>query len=349
MTTHTSWCRVIAFALLAVCISPSIAGVVKVKEVRVAARLDRGVLFGMAVTHSGDVLSLVAKNTGNWQFYRIRSWDADQATIDSITLSGYFSNADRPHMEMLNASVLATPDGRYVVCVGGAEWLKKVGGRAAGNARSDDLITVIDLASFKVISTARPRDLGLLEFHEVHLDSAGQILVNSLSQGKPKRGALTRLSLPALAPGPICNYSWVSTSPTQEHREADATEGCRVELGSKSISDYFQSIIPRGPWPPAGCDKGNQAQYCRLPTAAVTDDGKFGIALYTTGHDNILGSWVETQQAYVAFSTEKRADIGRIDVSPRDSNRLATFALNGNDYLLLLANGTRLAVYKLIE
>lgn len=349
MIPHTLWSRVIAVALLAVCAPPSIAGVLKIKEVRLAARQDRGALSGMAVTHVGDVLSFVAENTGNWQLYRIRSWSGGQPTIQTITLSGYFSRAEQPDMEMLNASVLATSDARYAICVGSAEWVKRVRGRAVGNVRSDDLIAVVDLASFKVISTARTRDLGLPEFHEVHLDPAGQILVDSLSQGKPKKGAFTRLSLPAQAPGSLCNYNWITASPTQEHREADATEGCRSELGSKSISDYFESIIPKGPWPPAGCDNDNQAQYCRLPTVAVTENGKFGIALYTTVHDNILGNWVETQQTYVAFSTERRADIGRIDVSPRDSNRLATFARNGRDYLLLVANGTRLVVYELID
>jgi hypothetical protein len=86
-----------------------------------------------------------------------------------------------------------------------------------------------------------------------------------------------------------------------------------------------------------------------LPTAASTADGKFGIALYATGHDNILGNWVETKQAYVAFSTAKRADIGRINVSPRNFNRIATFAGKGHDYLLLLVNGTQLVVYDLLD
>jgi hypothetical protein len=321
------------------------AGLLKSGDVEIPSKPDRGVLFAAAVTNAGDVLTFIAKDTGNWLLYRVRNWNEKKASIESLTLPGYFSKADRPDMEMLNAQVLATADGAFAVCVGSAEWLKRAQGRATGPARSDDVMTIVDLAAFRIVGTSRTRDLDLFEFHELlRLDSDGHLLAESLSSGKPKQGSVVRFAIPSLEPSPPCVFDWVLESPRHERRVPHSEEQCREALRS-SFSAFFATTPQPVAWPPKGC-ANNKAKFCRLP-GILTADGKFGIAIATEGHDNLLGNWVETKSSYVIFSAAKSADIGEINVPTRDSVRTATFALNDRDFLLIALNGTRLRFYEL--
>ena len=98
-------------------------------------------------------------------------------------------------------------------------------------------------------------------------------------------------------------------------------------------------------WPPKDCHNNN-AEFCSWP-GTFTSDGRYGVARMSEGHDNLLGNWVETKVSYIVFSVASHADIGEIEVSLRDSERSATIVLEGREYLLLLLNGTRLAVDEL--
>jgi hypothetical protein len=45
----------------------------KVNDFDLGSR-DRKVLFDLATTPGGDALSLVAKDTGDWELYRVSDW-----------------------------------------------------------------------------------------------------------------------------------------------------------------------------------------------------------------------------------------------------------------------------------
>jgi hypothetical protein len=342
------WLRAALLSVvLAAPVTPSFAQVVKVREFNLSAPRDRKVLFNIAVTPLGDVLSFIAKDSGEWQLYRIRNWREGAPLEDKLLMPGFFSRKDTTDMEILSQQVFVTADGTIAVCVGSAEWLKRVGGRAVGDARSDDVISVVDLSTFKVVSTARTGAMGLLEFHGVRLDHQGHILVNSISEDKPSHSAFIQLSIPLLTPGPKCTYRLIEDSPGKEHPESIDESGCRGTLKSITLEQYLQEW--KAPSNPkfAAC-QNNRSEFCRVP-GEFTADGKFGVGDRSEGHDNIFGSWVITSSSYVIFSTSKRIDIGEIKEPTNDSVRRALFSIDGRDYLLVVQGGTHLDVYELKE
>jgi hypothetical protein len=305
------------------------AQVAKVRDFNISSSQDRRSLFGATITSSRAVLSLIANDTGVWQLYRVRNWLDASPPEEKLLLSGFFSNQDRHDLETLTAQILVTTDGAYAICVGSAEWLKRVRGWAVGNANSDDVISVVDLKTFKVITSTRTKDLGLLESHGVRLDQEGHVLVDSLSSGKQKTGAFIQLDIPSLKAGPRCSYSWTVDSSYKQH-PVPLTEGeCRDALKSLSIEQYLQEQEPKSvrDWPP--CENSN-SDFCRL-SSELTPDGKFALGYYSTGHDNFWGSWVTTEAKYVIFSVAKGREVGEIKISPNESTAKLQASVEGRD------------------
>ena len=333
----------------------SSAQVVKVRDFNIPEPQDRRVPFGMALTPAGDVLSLIAKDTGDWELHRIRGWAFGPAASDKLLLEGYFSKKDQKNLETLQADVFITKDGNYAICVGEANWLKRPlvwipfpmrGGGIKGTAHADGLITVVDLSTFKIVATARTMDLGLLEFHRpIKLDSDDQILVDSASR-KSERGAFVRLSVPSLAVGPKCTYARIYDSALQWHREVTTTGACEASLGEAiNLEQYFQREFPHFERP-AVC-KDNAAEFCHH-AGYFSVDGKYGLARWVDGHDRVFfPGWVVNHLSYIVFSSAKRSDIGEIKVPANGSVRGVLAYFGGRDYLLLLQDGTRLTVYEL--
>lgn len=345
-----SGCRLLRgsiFAVLLVTAVPSAAAdVVQVRDFKLSVPQDRRILFSMAVTPSGDVLSFVASKTGEWSLYRIRHWTDEMPSHDTLPLPGFFSKKDGPDLKFLTSQVFVTQDGAYAVCVGSASWWKTQAGRAIkGMSSSYDVISVVDLATYEVVATSRTRALHLLDFHDVKLDHQDNLLVDSLSSDKPKRGAFVRLAIPSLAPGPKCGYNWISDSATKEHREATTEGACRDSLGSAATFDqYIRAEFPPFAWPPAVC-KDNAAQFCRWP-GNFTPDGRYGVAMRSESPDTLFG-YTESHRSYIVFSASKRSDIVELKLPTNDSVISEFASLEGRDYLLVLQHGTHLTVYEL--
>jgi len=324
--------------------APLPAQVVKVRDFNISSTRDRRSLFSAAMTPSGEVLSFIAKDSGEWQLYRVRNWLDAASSEEELILPGFFSKQDRQDLETLSAQVFVTTDGAHAVCVGSAEWLKRVRGRAAGKAKSDDVISVVDLKTFKVVSSTRTRELGLLEFHGVRLDGEGRVLVQSLSS-EPRTGAFIQLDIPSLRARPTCSYNWTVDSSYKEHPITITGNECHDALKSLTLEQYLQESQAESADRSPACDNNN-AEFCRL-AREWTADGKFGIGSYSSGHDNFWGSWVTTESKYVIFSTAKREEVGEIKLPTNESVRKLQTSVEGRNYILLLYGGIRLSVYEL--
>ncbi|MGH9698114.1 MAG: hypothetical protein ACRD5R_09815 [Candidatus Acidiferrales bacterium] len=310
---------------------------------------DRSVLFGMAVTSRNEVLSFVAKDTGNWKLYLASNWLNQNPAIEEVPVPGFFSKLDYRRdgksMETMNSQVFATRDGKFAVCVGSAMWLKRVGGRAVGEAAADEVIAVVDLSRSKIVAATNTADLDLFGARGVTLDDDGFLRIESLSVGKVRQGAFIRLSIPSLRPGPKCSYDWIVDSPGKEHPQATTTKECSEIIGSRSLADYLNEGQRRPAARPDVCEN-NQSEFCRLP-GEFTPDSQFGVALRTEGHDNFWGSWVVTSNSYIIFSTSRRVDIGEIKEPTNDSFQRAVTTVDRHNYLLVLQSGTHLTAYEL--
>lgn len=340
----------LGLALLLVSGAP--AAVTPSAEYTISAKPVRGGLFDLAVTPAGAALSLIPRNSGTWQLFRVRNWQQKTPAQDNLLLPGFFSKSDRKDLATLDAHVYLTADGKYAVCVASAEWVGRAGGIFADTPRSDDVIATVDLANFRVVATTHTEPLGLFAYHRVLLDSEGKLGISSLAAGSGRSGALIRLSLPDLMPGRRCAYRWNAKPEVRAHPEVVDADGCRAALGSLNLDQYLQFQLPSFSFP-AVCE-GSKAEFCRLPdvftgAAAFSPDGKYGVAERIERRDNVIGAPVTTSFAYVLFSTAKRADIGEVKEPVNASLRRVLAAVNGQDYLVVLENGTHLSAYQLQE
>lgn len=337
----------LAFALI---VAPlSCAQVTKVKDFQLDSRRDRRVLFSMATTPAGDILSFVARDTGEWELYRVSGWLSEKPIVERLAVPGFFSkkdsNRDGRAMEMMGPSIFVTRDGKYAICVGSAEWLKRVNGWAIGHATSDDAIAVVDLSTFRIVATTHTEGLNLFEFHEVTLDDDGYIRVGSLSSGKDRHGAFVRLSIPSLKVSPTCAYDWAEESPGRQHPRPTTVKECSDILRQQSLADYLKVKETDSVVRSRVCSN-NDSEFCQVP-GEFTADGKFGIGIRCEGHDNFFGSWVTTSNSYIIFSTSRGTDISEIKEPTNDSFQKSLISVEGEDYLLVLQSGTHVMVYRL--
>ncbi len=185
-------------------------------------------------------------------------------------MKGYFSKRDQKDLESLKADVFVTKDGYYAICVGEARWQKRapfpVNFRPIkGTAHADDVITVVDLATFKTVASVRTAELGLLDLHvSLKLDNEEQVFVDSAAflgsvpLGRRTRHAFVRLSVPSLTAGPKCTYSETYDF-AGLHREATASSECEASLGG-TIDQYFQRESRH--FDQTAVCNGNAAKFC---------------------------------------------------------------------------------------
>ena len=320
------------------------AQVIKIRDLAFGPAQRRKVAFSKALSSTNDLLSFIASDTGDWELYSVADWLGTQPRVRKLVLSNFFSKKDRKDLELLGPSVFVTRNGAYAVCVGSAEWLKRVNGRAVGNAKSDDIIVVVDLSNFTVVATTRTKNMDLFEFHGVSLDGEDYLRVDSLSSGESRHSAFIRLKVPDLVAGPRCEYEWVIDPPARRHPQAVTTEACAQALKSKPLSDYLQPRQPSSGAKPPPC-QDNASEFCRIP-GEFTADGSFGVGLKSEGHDNIFG-WVTTSNTLIVFSSKKGTDIADI-AEPKDDSFATLLAFEqGRNFLLVVQRGTHLTVYEL--
>lgn len=298
-----------------------------------------------ALTPGGDVLVFSARRNGNWELYRARGWNTERASVERLTLDGYFSTKDQRDLDELTVHLFVTKDGAYAVCVGDAWWLKRVHGNAVGNSRADNIVVVVDLATLKIVNRIHTKDLHLFdEFQEVRLDADGRILVVSSPLGHSQRGAFIQLAIPSLVPGGECEYNSIPGKTAAMEAVAATYESCQQALGPVSLEHYLAPDMPTVTRDPPFKCIDDAAEYCPQPNE-FTRDRQFGLGLRTEGRDALFGGWVETRAVAIIFSTKTRSEIGELEL---DKNRDAGPVLENIDekiYMLVLRNSTELNVY----
>lgn len=303
-----------------------------------------------ALTASGDFLYFSPRSNGVWELYRIRDWSKDKLIIDHLQLPGYFSSHDAHDLDEIDAQIFVTPDGSFAVCAGSASWQKRSHGKAVGDAKSDNIISVIDLATFKAVILTHTTDFNLLEYQEVGMDAEGRIRVSSTSgaaKGK-ERGEFVQLDVPSLHAEPKCIYDISYDSSEREVPKAITVNECAQDLHSVSLREYNESFVKQFP-PISPGYVCNVTKPGNCPeTLDFTPDKQFGIGMDEVGHDDIFGGWVVTRLAAVLFSAKTHTEIGEIDMRHNPPyTELAT--VNERDYLLWLKDGAELFVYQLLD
>jgi hypothetical protein len=301
----------------------------------------------LALTSTGDLLTLSPRRNGVWELFRVRGWSHEKPAVDHLQLPGYFSSHDQHDLENLEVNIYVTPDGSFAVCVGTAEWMKRVNGWRAGNARTVSSITVIDLASFNVARSTQMKTVDPFEFQSVEIDAAGRIVVSRSSFVNKSRKELVNLDVPSLRPSEKCAFSLTYDDKNRAQYTPITMDECNRVLHSMSLEDYLKVSPPNASKSSGFTCNDSKAEYCPQPDS-FTPDMRFGLGMRTEGHDNLLGSWVQTRATAILFSTERHAEIGEIDMT-RNPAYLRLTAVDGQDYLLSIRAGSELTVYQLFD
>lgn len=300
----------------------------------------------LAATGSGDLLSFSARRSGTWLLSRVRNWAGKQPSIDHLELPGYFSSHDLRDLEQLQVKIYLVRDGAYAVCIGTAEWLRRVNGKAVGNPRMNSVIVVVDLATFTSIGKVETAPLQLLDFQSVRIDNEQRILVTSSELGKVWHSKFVLLDTPSLAVAGTCVYDSVKRSGSGEDRIPVTPQACNQALGSTNLDDYLSSYSRVAKHVRGFLCRDTKAEYCPQPDM-FTPDARFALGIRNEGHDTILGSWAQTRSTAILFSNITHKQIGEVDLTHQSPSVLIT-TVRESDYLVLV-NGVDVTVYALID
>lgn len=300
----------------------------------------------MAVSALGDLFVLSSKHGGNWELIRIRNWSGAIPDISHLLLPGYFSRNDRHQIENFYAQLLLTPDGRYAVCIGSAEWARKGPRKNATRSLSENVITIVNMQNFTIEQRRQTSDLGLFELQSFGMTSGGRLFVDSMARSSQAERVLIPLDLPTLQAGRKCEYKWSGSRPGKDAEPISVTiEGCAQALSPSSLEQVL-APVPSPVLSGFACGKASE-RLCPQPDH-FTPDRRFGIGLRAEGHDSMLGRRVWRGRAVVAHSTRTRSEIGEIGLM-HNSVELLLPSLAGKDYLLILRSDSELAVYELLD
>jgi hypothetical protein len=232
------------------------------------------------------------------------------------------------------------------LCVGRPWWNKRVHGVSVGESHTESILTLVDLASFKFIENLKTSTLDLLQFHSVWMDRLGNPVVAASDRSIGKYFVL-QLAMPSLKPGLRCDYSVVTDENPAEHPVPASAEACAAVTQNDSLEDYLReepgaspSLAERG----FTCSEP-RLEYCPQPETFSTDR-QVAMGVETEGHDNLLGSWVQSRAIAIFYSTGSKKEIARLDIT-QEPPYMKLASSNGNEYLLFLKDGSDLAVYRL--
>jgi hypothetical protein len=302
----------------------------------------------LALTPSSDFLSFSPRRNGTWELYRVRGWGSPKPAIDHLPLPGYYSSHDERDLDDLTARVFVTPDGRYAVCSGTGEWLKRVHGRAVGQGRTESKLTVVDLATFQAVRSLRTDKFDLFEFHSVFMDAEGRIVIETNALNDKGSNAFLQLELPSLQAGQRCSFALVSDANHLEHPVATTPSTCTQMLHNITLEKY---LLEQESLPPHHVDgyicANAHGEFCPQPDL-FSPDLQFGLGIESEGRDSFLGSWVQTRATAFFFSVRTHREVGEMDITHQPPYlKFATF--RGKTFLLFLRKGSVLTVYQLID
>jgi hypothetical protein len=324
------------------------AGAAHVRDYNFHTPRDRNVRFAMAITPGQDLLSWVAKGDGKWQLTRVTGWLEKEPVERTIVVPGW-SRSELANILSVGVDLLVTPDGAFAICIASGIWGR--GGRGF-----DDIVSIIDLREFRVVTTSHP-PAQPDEGRAYYLDRSGRLVLRAfkrLSQpSDPVVGGnevrLVLLDLPDLTARDQCHYSEsrvVVPGRTGAILRRDGERNCdellaRTPGGPISLSDYLDGLqdafgLPR-----------KYSQKCLIE--GTSHDGRFEIESCDDLHRNWWGTPVITMRNANIVSIKTSQQIGSVKETTHDSVESRFAYQNGRDYLLVLEGGTQLKVYEIKE
>jgi hypothetical protein len=295
------------------------ADIVHVRDYQTHEPSGQWTPFEMAVTASGDILTLLPKD-GKLRITRIHNWLEQKPEDQAIDLPGWPPQTVFPIRSRVSNRVVfvgemlfVTADGKYAVCI--AEG-------TSGERGTDDLISVVDLLKFQVAASIHSPALGRgipapsgnapWQFWGFFLHPSGYLALQATSRdiyppGKPssykdyriepvlRPETLAVLTLPSLSNLGECHFS--ETHPFNGSTPwvvVDDPGECGAVLAAMtnspaSLSEFLQGLERANGFK----RQGNYRQSGLCQPSTETPDGRFKIAGCGKGHF-VRGFWANS-------------------------------------------------------
>lgn len=293
----------------------------------------------ITTTPEGDIFMFSSSPTGTWELTRIRNWMTSTPEIKHLPLPGYFSIKQRNDLDDITMQLYTFSNSQYVICAASAEWLKREHGKAVGNARNKLLMAVVDKDSMAIRTNKSIPDGISADFVSIELSNTNE-LIFSTSHWNPFTNSVgsqnhqqkyTRLSVPELLETDSCNVEWKPSKPgAGDEPFPIMDESCMRLLRGRTYHEMMTTKSDQQAHGYSCTDK--KLEFCPQPEK-FTPDGKIGLGFCTTGHDTLLGSWVEDSATAVLFSTATKREFAAYDIKHDDLYVQLTTS-NGKDYLI---------------
>lgn len=174
--------KLIAVLLVLTAVSAS-GQLTKLRDYQLHQREDRGVVFSAALTQDNTLITLVARNNGDWLLSRVGKWWEEDPQEQQIHIAAF---SRRDHLDgPLQMKLLLTPDGQNLVVLISAT-MKVPQGDPYTN---EMIISMVRLDPFRVIATAHSKMLGMKGYLDGFLDRHGRVIVDSSLPEKAENGS----------------------------------------------------------------------------------------------------------------------------------------------------------------
>jgi hypothetical protein len=324
-----------------------------------------------ALTPDNDLLVLLSLNDDQWILKRVTGWKTNAPHEDTLSLDGRIPG-EKGHADDASLTVSSTGDILAVrFCFHRINWEELHG--STGGPGPDAVVILIDLRRFTVISRRVTTD-PILAAALWHFNKEGELIASGLeksgyqpglppqSQRDGRTYAAEVLKVPDLQPRAACTFAELSrlskeSWPEFTERMKRADGGCAVvlEAGGASTLKDLES-------------RGFEAQRFRVARrvnadaaarADLKDDHRYDPEQhcmfidvsqgdrFANYHCEFSGLWKDFYNAIEVFSVAdgKRVFLLHVPLNRPVGSMLATS--QGQDFLLLLREGTTLEAYRL--
>lgn len=354
--------RLALFIVLAINFTVYDAGatVKLVRDYRLKPPRDRRVVFAMAITPDGDLLSFIANKEGRWRLSRVKAWQETEPHEDMTVVPGLVYGERAQWNSPWSPELLVTPDGGFVVCIASA-WRSH--DRGGGQ---DEVVSVVNLADLKALASIHSPTIPALsgDYRLHYLDGRGHLVIESYTPNPRRPGhditasgsqvKLALLSLPTLAVSDQCEYSeWSRTgSPTRREDNGSCATLLAHSDRPASLSAFISSLIDEKTEANGSKEMDRTDQRHRPPQCAflryarvASSDGRYEREICLRSHRGFWGSPVITDSVENTFDAKTGELIGSVN-EPVTSVRSTFVSAGGREYLLSMEGGTHLTVYQ---
>ena len=324
-----------------------------------------------ALTPDNDLLVLVSLQDDQWILKRVTGWDTNAPHQDTLALDGRIPG-ETGHADEENLTINPTGDILVVrFCFHHINWSELSG--STGGPGPDAVVVLIDLHRFTVISRRATTD-PILAAAYWHFNQQGELIAIGLEKSGYQPGqslqsqrdagtyAAEVLKVPDLEPRAACTFAKLSRLSqeswpefNQRMKKADGECAAVLEAGSASTLKDLES-------------RGFESQRFRIARrvnadaaarADLKDDRRYDPEQhclfidvsqgdrFANYHCEFSGLWKDFYNAIEVFSVAdgKRVLLLHLPLNKPVSSMLATS--HGQDFLLLLREGTTLEAYRL--